>query len=79
MHAVIMSIQIVIELCFCSLFFCYLSFSPDLSKQTLAPWGIYVPIGILFAISTDFRRYCLFLTKPPTENKWIYPQSFIRL
>jgi drug/metabolite transporter (DMT)-like permease len=27
---------------------CYLSFIPDLSKvRTLAPWGIYVPIGIL--------------------------------
>ncbi len=31
-----------------ALIFCYLSFSPDLSKvRTLAPWGIYVPIGIL--------------------------------
>ena len=31
-----------------ALIFCYLSFSPDLSElRTLAPWGIYVPIGIL--------------------------------
>ena len=31
-----------------ALVFCYLSFSPDLSAvRTLAPWGIYVPIGIL--------------------------------
>ncbi|RKS92624.1 EamA-like transporter family protein [Flavobacterium limicola] len=31
-----------------ALIFCYLSFSPDLSAvRTLAPWGIYVPIGIL--------------------------------
>lgn len=31
-----------------ALIFCYLSFSPDLSEvRALAPWGIYVPIGIL--------------------------------
>lgn len=31
-----------------ALIFCYLSFSPDLSAvRTLAPWEIYVPIGIL--------------------------------
>jgi drug/metabolite transporter (DMT)-like permease len=31
-----------------ALIFCYLSFSPDLSEvRTLAPWGLYVPIGIL--------------------------------
>lgn len=31
-----------------ALIFCYLSFSPDLTDlRTLAPWGIYVPIGIL--------------------------------
>jgi hypothetical protein len=31
-----------------ALIFCYLSFSPDLSNlRTLAPWGIYIPIGIL--------------------------------
>lgn len=31
-----------------ALVFCYLSFSPDLSEvRILAPWGIYVPIGIL--------------------------------
>lgn len=31
-----------------ALVFCYLSFSPDLSAvRTLAPWGIYFPIGIL--------------------------------